>query len=597
MQLDLDYLTLRMAYPVQKEGERFRVTVDELAEVLFCTPRNVKIILKKMKQKGWIDYIPGRGRGITSLLQFNYSKEKILFERVRYLIEHGNLQEGFSEINKYGDGTTVRRQIGEWLNQYFGMKSENVSEYFKKDILRFPVFRTLNTLDPAEGYFTFDTHITRQIFEPLFDYNVHKREVTPLLVHEWEVSENKLLWRFYLKKGIRFHNGRVMQAADVVFSFNRLRDVENRLPQSWLMDKVKDVCALNPLIVEVTLSEPNELFLQYLSHPATAIIPFEACHPKTSKLLTPIGTGPFHYRGVTKEKFELIANQEYFREKPYLDKVEIITVPSQDYLSFTNENEVIIDSGETDLQEDLCDQYDYIGSSILSFNQTKGGALNHFNFRQLIDQLINREQMVEDLGAPNVSPAFSFFDEGQEGKLYIQDKSTVECSDGDQRDSLTLFTYSRHEKDAHWIANHLKEFGIDIQVHIVHWGDLLNQELVEQADMIIFEPVFSRGEISEIELYCHGNSFLKIHLGNESNVEKRISVIISTESGMDRREKLRELETYMKENYYFLFLTRKKVRTIHHPAVQGLKLSDNGWVDFQKVWVKPIIKISSENSN
>lgn len=46
------------------------VTIELLASVLCCTPRNVKFILRKLEEKGFIQWQAGRGRGHTSAMTF-----------------------------------------------------------------------------------------------------------------------------------------------------------------------------------------------------------------------------------------------------------------------------------------------------------------------------------------------------------------------------------------------------------------------------------------------------------------------------------------------------------------------------------------------
>ena len=43
------------------------------------------------------------------------------------------------------------------------------------------------------------------------------------LAQRWEISPDQLRWRFYLRKGVKFHDGNDFTADDVVFSAARLR--------------------------------------------------------------------------------------------------------------------------------------------------------------------------------------------------------------------------------------------------------------------------------------------------------------------------------------------------------------------------------------
>lgn len=58
------YLSILLSLPtLPKKGETISVTIGELANVLYCTPRNVKLILRKLAEDGFIQWRGGVGRG------------------------------------------------------------------------------------------------------------------------------------------------------------------------------------------------------------------------------------------------------------------------------------------------------------------------------------------------------------------------------------------------------------------------------------------------------------------------------------------------------------------------------------------------------
>ena len=60
------------------------------------------------------------------------------------------------------------------------------------------------------------------IFEGLFEYDENMRP-QPCLVESWEVDEEGKLWRFHLRKDIKFHDGSILTGEDVVFTFIALQ--------------------------------------------------------------------------------------------------------------------------------------------------------------------------------------------------------------------------------------------------------------------------------------------------------------------------------------------------------------------------------------
>src|SRR4029077_4348967 len=51
-----------------------------------------------------------------------------------------------------------------------------------------------------------------------------KLQVQPELATRWEASEDLKTWIFHLRPGVKFHNGKAFDSADVVFTYERLLD-------------------------------------------------------------------------------------------------------------------------------------------------------------------------------------------------------------------------------------------------------------------------------------------------------------------------------------------------------------------------------------
>ena len=63
-------------------------------------------------------------------------------------------------------------------------------------------------------------------------------ELRPELAERWDVLEGGRVYRFYLRRDVRFHNGRALEAKDVYESFLRLLLPENRSAGGWIMRHV-----------------------------------------------------------------------------------------------------------------------------------------------------------------------------------------------------------------------------------------------------------------------------------------------------------------------------------------------------------------------
>lgn len=162
-------------------------------------------------------------------------------------------------------------------------------------------------------------NVMHQIYEGLLSwdssYNLH-----PALAESWEiVSETEYL--FHLRKGVKFHNGQEMKAADVVYSFEHTMDEAISAYASWLssVDKAE---AVDDYTVKVTLREPYSPFLDVIGRPAVLVMPAGTFEKQPFEH---IGTGPFKLQEFVPEtKTELVRNEEYWEEGvPYLDSISI----------------------------------------------------------------------------------------------------------------------------------------------------------------------------------------------------------------------------------------------------------------------------------
>jgi peptide/nickel transport system substrate-binding protein len=82
-------------------------------------------------------------------------------------------------------------------------------------------------LDPVDESDLESVMVCAQILEPLVTFAPGTTEIVPGLAERWEVSDDLLTWTFYLRRGIKFHDGTELDAEAVVFSFQRWWDREN----------------------------------------------------------------------------------------------------------------------------------------------------------------------------------------------------------------------------------------------------------------------------------------------------------------------------------------------------------------------------------
>ena len=282
----------------------------------------------------------------------------------------------------------------------------------------------LESLDPPLATSTLDWFsISQVLYNSLYDFD-DQQKITPDLAEALpQISADGKVYTIKLKKGVLFHNGREMVAADVKYSIER-----NAKPdaQSWnatapmsnivggqdVLDGKADTAAgikvVDDNTIEFTLLTPDAYFLAALTLTTNAIVPKEAVEKWGQDFgFHPVGTGPFMFKEWTpKQKVVFVRNPKYFVQgQPFLDQItyEIGAAPEVSLLRW--------ERGEVDLLGDGVPSGEiariaadpklgqYLGPEqsllmyFIGFN-TKTAPFDNVKVRQAIAMAINRDRLI-----------------------------------------------------------------------------------------------------------------------------------------------------------------------------------------------------------
>ena len=186
-------------------------------------------------------------------------------------------------------------------------------------------------LDPAE---------TEGIITPFMVlYALHDALVKPMpagpntasLAESWTQSKDGLTYEFLLRKGVTFHNGDPVTAADVKFSFERYRGAGAKL----LKERVREVQVPDPTRVRFVLKEPWPDFMTFYGTSATGagwVVP-KAYVEKVGEdgfKRAPIGAGPYKFVSFNPGiELVLEAYEGYWRKVPAIKRLVLRSMPDE----------------------------------------------------------------------------------------------------------------------------------------------------------------------------------------------------------------------------------------------------------------------------
>ncbi len=146
----------------------------------------------------------------------------------------------------------------------------------------------------------------------------------PSLAESWTISPDTRVYEFKLRKGVKFHNGDLMTADDVIFSFKRYKGTAAKT----FHGRIEKMEAVNDHLVRFSFKKPFPDFLEYLLPGASTlgwIVPkkyIEKVGDAEFKK-NPVGCGPYKFvefeagRKLIGEAFE-----GYWRKVPSIKRME-----------------------------------------------------------------------------------------------------------------------------------------------------------------------------------------------------------------------------------------------------------------------------------
>ena len=281
-----------------------------------------------------------------------------------------------------------------------------------------------NNLDPAVGVSAESQTAIIAIHETLVRYSDDFNRLEPGLAVAWTISDDGKIFDFCLREDVLFHDKTIFNAEAVRFSF--LRQMDSRHPYSpekigyarYIFDMVRQISVISSSRVRIELKKPYAPFLHSLTMSSACIVSPSAVKKWGNDYTHhPSGTGPFKlefWEG--PERISLVRNEDYWGDKPYLDRLVYKTVVNnQDRLTqlVTSAVHVMDGIGPEEYDLVLRDKHlDIVQTPGLNtcfiILNTQKAPFDNVKVRQAVNYAVNKDKIVkllyQDQGEAAINP-------------------------------------------------------------------------------------------------------------------------------------------------------------------------------------------------
>lgn len=375
-------------------------------------------------------------------------------------------------------------------------------------------------LIPAMAADSASHNVTQYIYNGLVKYDKDINLVGDL-AERWEISDNNTVITFYLKKGVKWHDGVEFTADDVKFTYEFM--ISDDTPTVYDSDfrTIESVEVIDKYTVKVKY---KEAYATSLGSWGIWMMPSHALKGKPSQSplqRKPIGTGPYILESwKSNQSIILTSFHDYFEGRPKIEKIFIRTIPDQttqflellngsiDIMGITSKQEAL--DTKTPMYQNNYNTYSYLDFSYtyIGYNLRRA-PFNNKKLRQALTYAIDKQTIIDGLlygkgyaAEGPYQPNSIWYNKNLVPKKYDLEKAKSLLSEAGFKDNdgdgyidyngkkLTIELMINQGNDirakiAELVQESWAKIGIDVSIRILEWSTMLNATRKGEFDAVV----------------------------------------------------------------------------------------------------------------
>ncbi|MCP4176568.1 MAG: hypothetical protein GY756_02280 [bacterium] len=497
------YFELRSVLYAREKNQSLCISLREIQNLWNVTIKNVKYRLHRLIEEGYIEYIPGKGRGNLSQITFCNNFKNDVISYVENSIKRSAYIKVFElfSLPISRDWILSSTQISEKILEEITLSKRTIIECYYN-------INYMKTLNPFLSNGQYEQKFVSFLGDSLFYYDEILNCYQPSIAHYCRPSSSYKSWIFNIRKHIQFHNGIELTAEDVIWSL-----LEHKKRNKFkVFSNIKNINYISKYKFDVKLDSPVYYFDRYLANPSLII-----CQKNTGiNSIDPVMSGAFKLIEYSSNQITIKSNKNYFKGTALIDQIKFNQRKKnrRHYRITTNKEDKKIVTKKI-LKDHIM---------MLLFNFQKDSIIQNKYFREAMKYLFQSKEIKKRFPYHDFEDASSFSIRNTSAINYEPKSiSSLLKKSGYIGETLVMHTLddplpSSYYSFFDFIIEYVKRYGINLIIEKVSFSEYDNGRSRKEADLFFgFDTPFTCPWLSFISLFndndCFPSNFLsKKHL-------------------------------------------------------------------------------------